>query len=179
MTTIRTRPQHRQPRPVLPLLLALLTLQTLSVSLPARADQKGDSVAVTFTGVLKRKPCHINNDQAINIHFGNVGVHKVDGTNYTQPINYQLKCDEQDPGLTLKMYVKGTQTGYDTAAITTTAPSLGIRILQNGQPMDINKGLVINYQSPPDLKAVPVQQPGSTLQEGGFQATATLMAEYE
>ncbi|MGN7915783.1 fimbrial protein [Enterobacter sp. 22466] len=174
MTTTYTLPV----RQTLPILLILST-SLLTQSFMAQADQKGDSVAVNFTGVLKRKPCHINNDQAINIHFGNVGVHKVDGINYAQPVNYKLTCDEEDPGLTLKMYVKGMQTGYDASAITTTVTNLGIRILQNGQPMAINQGLIINYQNPPKLMVVPVQQPGSTLQEGNFQATATLMTEYE
>lgn len=90
-------------------LLALpgLTAGLLTLSQPVRAAQTGDSVQVTFTGVLKRKPCHINNDQAINIHFGNVGIHKVDGTRYMQPVNYTLQCDEQDPGLTLNLSVRG------------------------------------------------------------------------
>ncbi|CAI2045220.1 Minor fimbrial protein prsF precursor [Serratia fonticola] len=158
---------------------AMLAAMVISAGLPALADQKGDSVAVTFTGVIKRKPCHISNDRVISISFGNVGVHKVDGTQYTKPIPYTLKCDEESPGLTLKLTVRGAQTMYDKAAIATTAPNLGIRILQNDQPMDINRGIPVNYQSPPDLKAVPVQNPGNELSEGQFRATATLLAEYD
>lgn len=164
---------------VVPVLTKVLLISLLTVNLPVGAAQKGDSVMVMFTGVLKRKPCQISNDQPISVHFGKMGVHKVDGTNYRQPIPYTLKCDEDEPGLILNLTVRGNFVGYDIAALATSARGLGIHIEQNGELMPINKPLPISYSNPPTLTAVPVQLPGGELPEGDFRATATLMAEYE
>ncbi|OKB66581.1 hypothetical protein BHU62_11975 [Serratia marcescens] len=145
----------------------------------AQAEQKGDERQVTFHGTLKKKPCHISGDRDINVHFGNVGINKVDGQKYLQPVPYTLTCEEVNPGWALLLSVKGTPTGFDKSALATNANGLGIRILQNGKPLDINQALPITYGSPPVLQAVPVQQPGVTLPEQDFSTTATLMAEYQ
>lgn len=159
--------------------IILWALLSLNLMIPriAQADQTGDSLVVNFHGTLKRKPCHISIISPI--HFGNVGVHKVDGTRYTQPVPYTLTCDAPDPSAILKMTLRGAVTGYDKAAITTSFRGLGIRILLNGQPMEINNGLAITYTNLPSLQAVLVQQPGEPLLAGVFRATATLLAEYE
>ncbi|AKG72534.1 hypothetical protein WN53_09055 [Serratia fonticola] len=145
----------------------------------AQADQVGGSVTVKFHGTLKRKPCHIDNDGDIYVHFGNVGINKVDGQHYIQPIPYTLTCEEPDPSLTLLLYVMGTQSSFDSSALKTNANGLGIQILQNGTPLDINKALTINYSNPPTLQAVPVKQGGVKLPKQNFSVTATLLAEYQ
>lgn len=160
------------------LVLTMLSM-VLLMSIDARAQQTGDSRAVNFHGVLKRKPCHINNEGDIDIHFGNVGINRVDGQRYMQDIPYTLTCEETDPSLSLKMSIKGTASGFEDTALNTNANGLGIRILQNGQPLKINDAITINYAAPPILQAVPVQKSGVTLPEQGFSATATLLAEYE
>ncbi|WP_293770409.1 fimbrial protein [uncultured Pantoea sp.] len=142
------------------------------------AVQTGDTLDLKIHGTLKRKPCHINNDGMIYIEFGNVGIKKIDGKRYIQDINYTLECEDPDDSANLKMTVKGAQTSYNTGAINTNIPGLGIGILQNGLPVIINQPFVIDYNSPPVLKAVPVAS-GVTLYEGAFNATATLLAEYE
>jgi type 1 fimbria pilin len=167
--------QQRGGRALAAGLLALAAV--LSVS-PALASQVGDSRRVTFHGTLKKKPCHIAGDRDISVHFGNVGINKVDGQRYLQPVAYTLTCEEVDPSWTLMLSVKGTPAGFENTALRTNANGLGIRILQNGKPLEINKPLAIDYASPPVLQAVPVQQRGVTLPEQDFSATATLMAEY-
>ncbi|KAB8312815.1 fimbrial protein [Erwinia endophytica] len=151
---------------------------SLFLSFCSYADQTGDSVKVTMHGILKRRPCHISNDQVIEISFGNVGVNKIDGERYKQPISYQLECEDPDATAALIMTLKGTQTSFNTSAITTSVSGLGIELLQNGSPATLNQGFTIDYNSPPTLEAVPVSS-GATLQEGTFSATATLLAEYE
>lgn len=158
-------------------LLAALPLLFL-FSFETYADQTGDTVNVTIHGTLKRQPCHISNDENIAIEFGNVGINKIDGERYKQPISYTLECEDPDAAATLNMTLKGTQTDYNTGAITTTIPGLGIEILQNGAPVKINESFVIDYNNPPTLEAVPVSS-GAALTEGAFSATATLLAEYE
>lgn len=146
---------------------------------PAFAAATGDSSDIAFHGTLKIHPCHINNDRDLSVHFDNVGIHKVDGQRYRQTISYQLVCDDIDPTWRLTMIVKGSAASFDASALSTNAPGLGIKILQNGQPFEINKALDITYQNPPTLEAVPVKDPNvSELSEGAFSATATLLAEY-
>ncbi|MDH1321536.1 fimbrial protein [Enterobacter bugandensis] len=147
--------------------------------LPCRASQTGDSLSVTFHGTLKRKPCRISNNQTINISFGKIGTRKIDGINYKQPIAYTLTCEDQDPSAELTMMLNGRPTSYNAAAIETSVPGLGILILKDDQPMKIGERTSISQSSPPTLQAVPVQQQGSILAAGNFQATATLLAEYK
>ncbi|MGR7304890.1 fimbrial protein [Klebsiella aerogenes] len=160
------------------LILMLVSLLLMHVS-SSYAVQTGDSRNVSFHGILKRKPCHISNDRDIEIHFNKVGIHKVDGQRYMQEIPYTLTCEETDPSFVLKMTIKGMPSGFEESALKTNANGLGIRILQNGQQLKINDALTINYNNPPKLKAVPVQQSGVTLTEQDFSATATLLAEYQ
>ena len=148
------------------------------MSQSARSAQN-DSLSVTFHGTLKRKPCHISNDGDIYVHFGNVGINKVDGERYKQLVPYTVKCEETDPSWTLKLMVKGTPSGFEETALKTNANGLGIRILRDGQPLKINDAITINNSSLPILQAVPVQKSGVTLVEQDFMATATLLAEYE
>lgn len=158
--------------------LALLLILGCGGVMPAQAAQVGDSLAVNFHGTLKKKPCRIDNDRDIEVHFGNVGINKVDGQRYLQPVPYTLTCDEVNASWTLMLSLKGTVAGFETTALKTNATGLGIRILKDGKPMEINKPVAISYTSPPTLQAVPVQQSGVTLPEQDFSATATLMAEY-
>ncbi|WP_193138582.1 fimbrial protein [Klebsiella aerogenes] len=165
----------------LPIILLMLAMTcTLTVSIRSvQAAQVGDSRSITFHGTLRKKPCHIANDGDIYIHFGNVGIRKLDGQRYLQDIPYTLKCDELDPSWMLKMTLKGTQSGFENTALKTNVSGLGIRILEEGQPLEINKAFDISYDRPPKLQAVPVQQNNVKLVEQGFSATATLLAEYE
>lgn len=151
----------------------------MALSFQAGATQTGDQVDVTFHGVLKQRPCHISNDQDIEVHFGNVGINKVDGSRYLQTVNYSLICDDPDAGVALMLTVKGIPTDFDKAAVNTNAQGLGIRILQDGKPLTLNSRLKIIYKTPPKLQVVPVKDPSVTLVENPFTATATLMAEYE
>lgn len=165
--------------PIPPVMMMLLMTAVLSTALPVFADQIGDSRRVTFHGTLKKKPCHISNDRDINVHFGKVGTKKVDGLRYMQTVPYSVSCDEIEPAWVLTLTVKGIPVGFEKTALKTNANGLGIRMLQNGIPLEINKPLPINYADLPNLQAVPVQQEGVPLPEKDFNVTATLMAEFQ
>ncbi|CAI0771138.1 fimbrial protein [Serratia quinivorans] len=164
---------RRIPARWLPILL------TATLSFQAGATQTGDEVKVSFHGVLKQKPCHIDSGRDIEVHFGNVGINKVDGSRYLQKVSYSLTCDDPDAGVALMLSVKGTATGFDLAAVKTNADGLGIRVLQEGKPFTLNSRMKITYKTPPKLEVVPVKDPNVTLVEKPFTATATLLAEYE
>ncbi|WP_447872338.1 fimbrial protein [Serratia fonticola] len=133
-------------------------------------------------GTLVEPPaCTINNGSDIDVNFGNrVGVKKVDGVNYLQPMNYQITCDPNANGWAMTLEIVGTPADYDRAAVVVTdVTDLAIQIKQNGVPFELNKPIPISLTSPPRLEAVPVKRLGATLTEGPFEATATLKAVYQ
>ncbi|MEW7000368.1 pilus assembly protein [Serratia ureilytica] len=124
-------------------------------------------------------PCTINNGQTVEVDFGDrVGVSKVDGKNYLQLINYRITCEQGGGGMALGLTLFGPVSGFDTAALQTNVPDLAIRIMRDGQPLELNKRIDIAIDSPPILQAVPVKRAGMQLSSGTFSVTATLLADY-
>ncbi|ATM74932.1 putative minor fimbrial subunit StfF [Serratia fonticola] len=134
-----------------------------------------------FSGMLiEPPPCTINDGGEVDVDFGNrVGVSKVDGVNYLQPVNYRITCSPGAGIWSMTLEVVGTPADYDEAAIKSNVDDLAIRLMQNGQRFMLNKPLAIKLNAPPTLDAVPVKRPGATLKEGAFEATATLLAVYQ
>ncbi|MDA5497809.1 fimbrial protein [Yersinia aleksiciae] len=141
------------------------------------------AVNMTFSGTLiNPPPCTISGGSTIDVAFGeNLGVNKINGTNYTQNVPYTVTCDttptgSSELGLTI---ISGSVTTFDAAAIQTDTQDLGIRILKNGTAFTLNTRVPYDKNNPPVLQAVPVQAPGATLTEGAFSATATLLVDYQ
>lgn len=134
-----------------------------------------------FYGTLVEPPaCTINSGGNVDVDFGNrVGVKKVDGVNYLQPMNYQISCVPDANAWRMTLEIAGETATYDKAGVITNITDLAIQIRQNGVPFELNKPIAINPTNPPQLEAVPVKRPGSTLKEGAFEATATLKAVYQ
>ncbi|SPZ61755.1 putative minor fimbrial subunit StfF [Serratia quinivorans] len=132
-------------------------------------------------GTLVEPPaCTINNGSEVDVDFGNrVGVKKVDGVNYLQPMNYKITCDPNANAWAMTLEIVGIPADYDRAAVVTGVTDLAIQIKQNGVPFELNKPIPISLTSPPLLEAVPVKRLGATLTEGPFEATATLKAVYQ
>lgn len=154
----------------------------LGVSHSVSAAQTGDSVNFEFTGsFIVSTPCTVNNDDVMNIPFGNVGIKRIDGVEYMQTIPYLVDCHGAPDNSPLNLTVSGNATGFDPAAVVTSANGLGIEIQANGQPLQLNKALNITLGalSSLQLTAVPVKDPAIELTEQAFTATATLTANYE
>lgn len=147
-------------------------LLLLSVSLQADVNMK-------FHGTLIRAPdCHINNDQIIEVAFGNVGVNKVDGVNYARKIGYAITCNgENDESLYIS--VNGTGVDWDRAAIKASANNLAIQIQQEGKPFILGSQIKVDLTALPTLTAVPVKDGDKPLEAGDFTAGATLVAFYQ
>lgn len=139
------------------------------------------AVDVLFSGTLQEPPpCVINSGNLIDVDFGNkVGVSQVNGVNYKQGVAYTITCAPGSPAWSLGLSFNGTETAFDSAAVQTDKNGLGIRLLHNGMPFTMNTRLPINAASPPILEAVPVKDPAVTLTDGAFEATATLLADYQ
>ncbi|CAI0854438.1 fimbrial protein [Serratia proteamaculans] len=153
----------------------LLLLGGLCFSTVLLADE------LSFRGALIEPPaCSINNGEDIDVDFGErVGIKKVNGVNYLQPVSYRITCEPNASKWNMTLTVIGIQTAYDKAAVRTDVTDLGIRLIQNGKPFELNLPIPVNPANPPTLEAVPVQRPGAILEEGVFLATATLQAVYQ
>ncbi|ELY3087888.1 fimbrial protein [Klebsiella aerogenes] len=140
---------------------------------------------VQFRGTLiEPPPCNISNDQTILVPFGdNVGINKIDGVNYRQPVEYSLNCDITSPQDGLSVELSTTNpTAYDTSAVNTDITGLGIRLLVEGVPAVFDTPMPVDLQGsqlPPHIEAVPVKAPDASLTEGPFNATVTLKVVYQ
>lgn len=158
------------------MILCLLKFAWLCVLMANIPHVQADS-DVKFHGTLVVVTCQVNQDKLVNISFGDVGVKKIDGVNYTMPIPFAVTCSnfygQDNPGLTLS--VSGTAADFNENAIATGVTGLGIQIMKNGVPLKLNTETEISYVSQPKLSAVPVKADGVELSAGDFHATATLV----
>ena len=132
-------------------------------------------------GVLIVPPdCTINNNELIEVPFGdNLGIHKIDGVNYMQPVDYHLECEENRHDWTLQLKVSGSPSDLDSAAIATNLTDLAIYLQLDNSPLTLNEWYPISAEAPPKMTAVPIKRAGSTLPAEAFDATATLQVEYQ
>ncbi len=136
---------------------------------------------MSFHGTLVAPPCTISSGQSIDVLFGtNLGVNKIDGINYKQPVNYSVNCDAGYSGNNLAIVIDtATPAAFDGSAVITNKTGLGIRILVDGVAATFAKRVAVaDPASPPKIEAVPVQDSAVTLTEGAFEATMTLRADY-
>lgn len=136
---------------------------------------------MSFHGTLVAPPCTISSGQTIEVPFGNdIGVNKIDGNSYKQPVNYTVDCEAGYTASGLAIVVDTTSAAsFDSSAVNTDKPGLGIRVLVEGAPVAFAQRIaVIDPANPPLIQAVPVKDPASVLTEGAFEATMTLRADY-
>ncbi|MEH5096716.1 MULTISPECIES: fimbrial protein [Atlantibacter] len=136
---------------------------------------------MSFHGTLIEPPCTINNDQTIDVPFGeDLGVNKIDGTNYLKAVDYQITCNASYSANNLAIVIDtANPTVFDDSAVRTSKSGLGIRILVDSQPVMFGERIAVNnLNSPPLIQAVPVRDPAVSLTEGPFEATLTLRSDY-
>ncbi|MCM2367782.1 fimbrial protein [Proteus terrae] len=156
-------------------LMTLLVMAPLSIN---AADEQPN--LKLFGTLLIPPPCVIENNNLIEVFFGdNVGINRIDGINYTKPVNYTLKCDQNIKGWDLTLSIIGPKSQFDDAGLQTNMANLAIHMIRDGQPFILNERVIISPSKPPIIQAVPVKKPGSTLAKGPFEVTATLLAEYQ
>ena len=137
---------------------------------------------LNFQGVLiEPPPCTISNGDTIEVDFGShIGVNSVDGATNRHVLDYHLTCDvnSSTEGLTLKLFT-ATPAVFDSSAVQTSLPGLGIRLLWNGEPANFDRVIQVDPVNMPVLEGVPVKSPGITLSEGQFEAYVTLQVIYQ
>lgn len=137
---------------------------------------------LTFHGFLVEPPnCTVSEGKDIDIEFHDVLVDDINGSNYAQTVPYTITCDSsiRDASMVMSLSWTGSQTDFDDTAVTTDITGLGIRLLQNGVPFELNTPLTIDEQSLPTLQAVPVKKAGVELVESTFEGRATLQVDYQ
>ncbi|MBM7016678.1 fimbrial protein [Enterobacter cloacae] len=138
------------------------------------------TASAKFHGTLIVVECSINSGKRQTVDFGDaVGIHRIDGKRYEQPVPFSLDCKNyaggQMPTMTLK--AEGTATTFNEAALTTNINGLGIELRSNGTALPLNKEVNLDYSNVPSLSAVPVVDPSVELQEQPFTATVRLTVE--
>lgn len=129
--------------------------------------------------VILPPPCTINNNQTIRVDFGDeVMTTRIDGVNYKQTIVYSLNCEIQKSNQ-LKMSIQGGTANFGTGLLSTNRADLGIALYYETQKLNINSWFNYTYPTQPVLYAVPVKRSGATLTGGEFNASATLLIDYQ
>lgn len=143
---------------------------------PAMAQTATATVTVKVTVVAP--PCEINNNNLIEVKFGNdVMTTRVGGDYKKMPIVYSVQC-KGGASNAVRMLIDGDGAAFDGQVLGTGKTDFGIALLSNGNRMPINTWLDFNYPDLPKLEAVPVKRTGASLTGGPFSASATMKVEY-
>lgn len=152
----------------------LILLAIATTSMGVQASTSTITVKVTITA----PPCEINNNKLIEVDFGNdVLTTRVDGNYKKRPVDYSVQCKGGSSN-SVRMRIDGDAATFNGEVLATKKTDFGIEILNNGKRMPINRWLNFTYPNWPQLEAVPVKRPGSTLAGGPFSAGATMKVEY-
>lgn len=152
----------------------------MSASSSPRATVTPGMITVPITGVvLAPPPCKINNGNVIKINFDEVMSTRIDGSAYAKPINYAISCDKR-PTAQMKMTLTGAPALFDTGAIETDLPGLGIAFRYNGSKLRLNQEVKFVYPNVPQFEAIPVRDLSKPLTKGGaFRAGVTIKLDYQ
>lgn len=144
------------------------------------------STQVNFRGnLIGNPPCDITGDNdPITVDFDEVGITKIDGTNYMQDFALTVTCGN-DLGNSVQLYMgyDGMNAPFDNDAVQTSLRGLGIRLYHQGQVVSPNNDdmpIIMSSGSSAivPLSAVPVRDPAIDLFEGIFTATGTVEIRY-
>jgi len=161
------------------LIAGLLLPVTLMTPACVWADNGGMSMTLTVKVTMLSQPCVINAGQPIVIDFGDdLLTTKVDGSNYTKPVDYTLDCADAT-GDDLKITISGTGAGFDNSVLQADQTDLGIKLISDGHAMPLNQAVNFSRNTPPVLQAVPVKNPAGKLSAGAFTAAATMTVDYQ
>ncbi|MBL5905350.1 fimbrial protein [Serratia fonticola] len=138
------------------------------------------TIRVTVT-IVAPPSCVINNNNLIEVNFGNdVMINRIDGTYKKKPVVYSLECKSLTSNM-MKMQIEGTPAGvgFGSNVLRTQKNGLGVALLRNGYPQQLNSWVNFSYSNRPSFEVVPVKLGTATLSGGRFSAGATMKVEYQ
>ncbi|EKS6736001.1 fimbrial protein [Enterobacter ludwigii] len=156
----------------------LISLFTSLIALPPGVLAGRTSTITVKVTVVAPPPCVVNGNRVIEVDFGDVIAPRVDGKQYLKNVDYSLECKGAQSNA-MKLAIQGNATTFDNTALKTNVAEFGIAIRVNDQPLVINNWIKFNYPNKPKLQAVPVKRAGVELPGGEFNASATLMVNYQ
>lgn len=135
--------------------------------------------SISVTVILTAPPCVINNNNLIEVNFGNdVLTTLVGGGDYKKTlVRYLVECPTEGPSA-MGIRIVGTGAAFNHDVLTTNITDFGIALSSNGTSLPINSTKDFTYPALPEIYAVPVKRPGATLSGGVFSAGAIMMVEY-
>ena len=120
-------------------------------------------------------PCVVNNNQQIDINFGDdVIITKIDGYYKKMPVVYSVEC--KGGMSTPQIAISGIGASFDANMLKTNNDDLAVAFMQENMPFPINQWASFNATS--KLTAVLRKRDGVRLSSGAFDAWATMMVEY-
>ncbi|MGY2374345.1 fimbrial protein [Pseudomonas sp. SDO524_S393] len=144
----------------------------------SQAVQAQTSVTIRAV-IIAPPPCVINGGSTLNVPFGNdLLTSRVDGVNYRRGVPYTVTCDSPYSNA-LKLALQGTGAAFDNRVLSTRKADLGVKLFVNGADWPLNTAVNFTYPNFPVVQAVPVKRAGSRLTGGAFDATATLVVDYQ
>lgn len=126
-------------------------------------------------------PCVITGD---TVEFGNIVTTKVDGVHYTHDVSYALDCQTRINDY-LKLQIQGeTITINGEEVLKTNIDGFGLRLQTKADKSLIKPGTTdwtnFTYANGiPELEVVPVKEESARLQAAEFNATATMVVDYQ
>lgn len=137
--------------------------------------------------------CIINSGSPITVDFGTIpsSGSSLNGINYSQSLPIKVKCEGgsfSNGSLNIKLGIQQANTAsFNSDYLGTTGPvdrsNLGIIIKDGNTLVSANKFYDIqgfaNNQGAWNLTAAPIAQDGTNVAEGDFQASATVVAEFQ
>lgn len=141
-------------------------------------------LATTLSGTLVVTPpeCILNSNQQQSIHFGDILLTRIDGSNYKRPVPLSLTCSNLVKN-GLKMTLQGDATTFNSSgALKTSNGKVGVAFYVNNTRQAINQALNISYTALPTLEVAPVKDAAASYRDtdgGYFSALATLKVDYQ
>lgn len=133
----------------------------------------------SFKGTLIEGPtCVLNDNQPIEVDFGDVVITKVNGVDYRETVPYTVVCEE-GAEKAMKLRVQGTGAPFDDKVLGTDKDGLGIEMTINGSQLPLNGWINFTYPAMPALMAAPVKDPDISLKAGKFIAIASMMIDFQ
>lgn len=160
-------------------LYVVISVAVVALGATAYPVEAASNITIDVTVILTAVPCEINNNNLIEVNFGNdVLTTLVDGNYKKMRIPYEVRCPAGSPrGLNIR--IEGTGARFDPNVLMTNITNFGIGILGDGAVLPINSSKSFTYPYGPRLEAVPVKLAGATLSGGLFSAGAIMKVEYQ
>ncbi|MGX9738682.1 fimbrial protein [Pseudocitrobacter corydidari] len=162
----------------LTIMAGLLTVGLLDT--PALAGEVKPIPMTLHVVVTVPPPCTVKGS---NVEFGDVIIKRINGINYRMDAGYTLDCTSSRAN-DVRMQLKGDTTTVNGETVLSTGISgFGIRI-ENGANNSLfalgeSNWLPFNINNKPSLKAVPVKESGAQLTAAEFNATMTMVVDYQ